>query len=145
MKLKIYLYIGFLVLFAVTFSQIAFPLSSRVKSINIINADRTSHLFEYEVTVESTRLVPIHILGNSVFVSEEHKNRIISKRTEPYELKVHTAKPSAKIIRLLVNTEGMSQDEIREMAENVDIRINWSTVQGWERENKTFIASDKSR
>lgn len=173
MKMKFWLYVSFFVVFTFVFSQIAFPLSAKVKSIKIKHAESAEslpvfnairnnavstqnttyeyfikdaalkdvndhHFIEYEVCVESTRIIPIDILNSKITVNDKYKNRIIVKAAEPYEKEVSAIKSSNKKFKLLVDTSGMSLEEIHEMVKNIGIHVTWKAMPGWERENKVY-------
>ena len=97
------------------------------------------HFIEYEVGVESTRLIPIKILNSKISVDLKYKDRVVLRATEPYEREVLVVKSLKKKFKLLVDTKDMSQDEIREMIKDIDIHITWKVMLGWERVNKVYL------
>jgi len=177
MKMKFWLYIVFFAVFTFVFSQIAFPFSAVVKSINmeypgsaeslpVFNAIQSNaantgnltfeyfikdkeikeiydHLFlEYEVVFESTGLIPIDILKSKVNVDERYKDRVIARAEGPFEKKISAVRPSSKKFTVLIDSSGMSQNEIHEMVNNIFIYVTWKSMPGWERESKVHLPED---
>jgi hypothetical protein len=174
MKMKLLLYIGFFVVFTFVFTQIAFPLSAKVKAINQKNARdadsiavfkdikenvasnqnenyeylvkgalikdiRDHHFINYEIGIESTRLISIRILNSKITVNDKYKNRVILRTVETYEKEVSATKTSNKKFKLLVDINDMSHEEIQEMIRNIDIHVTWKVMPGWERVNKVYL------
>lgn len=177
MKMKIKLYIGYIIVFTFVFSQVAFPLSAKVSNINVVEADSSEslpvfnmlasdeakdrrytreylvkdvvlkdakdyHFLEYEINLESTSILPLDIIDSKLLADEKYKDRIIVRLIEPYDKVVSTVRKASNKFKILVDTSGLTEEEIHEMVESISIHVNWKSVTGLKRENRVYLPED---
>ena len=100
------------------------------------------HFIEYEINVESTGLIPIDILNSKITVKDKYKDRVLVRAIEPYEKQVSAIKPSNKRFMVLIDADGMTPVELREMIRSIDVHITWKPAVGRERVNKVYLPEE---
>lgn len=105
---------------------------------DIGNQLESRHVVEFELGIESTRLMSIGILESRIEVGEGYKKRVLAATINTPD-KVNMLEPAYSKATVIYDTCNMTEGEIKEMVKSTKVYVGWDSLFGSRRENKAYM------